>query len=261
MKNSVSFIPSLSLLFIVVFAKAQVGIGTTTPHPSAQLDVTSSNKGFLPPRMISSQRIAIQNPNDGLLVYQTDNSTGLYLRQNNNWVRLPSIGEIPAKSMSIMAFTSGVSIRMIAERSGVEHFGTIVGFSNSVGEIDVRNPTIDIKRGQGTNINHAVIMPINGVLRNIATFFSFTGTIPSGNLNIYVRVYYSIDGISFARLPGAEIVMQKPANTYPSFMKVLRNDFNIPVLGAQRLMIVFSASSDNGRIDVDGFASASLGIE
>ena len=64
-----------ALLFLVFvfslcasFAQS-VGIGTSTPDASAQLDVSASNKGFLPPRMSTLQRDAIQNPAPGLQVY------------------------------------------------------------------------------------------------------------------------------------------------------------------------------------------------
>ena len=43
-------------------AQAQVGIGTTTPDPSAAMDITSSNQGFLPPRMTGTERDAIATP-------------------------------------------------------------------------------------------------------------------------------------------------------------------------------------------------------
>jgi hypothetical protein len=43
-----------------------IGIGTINPAPSAQLDVTSTNKGFLPPRMTYAQRNSIVNPVAGL---------------------------------------------------------------------------------------------------------------------------------------------------------------------------------------------------
>ncbi|MCT4665429.1 MAG: hypothetical protein N4A45_09380 [Flavobacteriales bacterium] len=47
----------------------QVGIGTTNPHASAIIDITSSEKGFLPPRMTIIQRNGIPNPEEGLVVY------------------------------------------------------------------------------------------------------------------------------------------------------------------------------------------------
>ncbi len=51
---------------------AQVGIGVTIPDPSAELDVTATNKGFLPPRMTMAQRDAIVSPATGLMIYCTN---------------------------------------------------------------------------------------------------------------------------------------------------------------------------------------------
>jgi hypothetical protein len=65
---------------------AQTGIGTTTPHASAKLEVASDRQGFLPPRMTSSQRTSIQNPATGLMVYQTDGTAGLYYHYGTTWI-------------------------------------------------------------------------------------------------------------------------------------------------------------------------------
>lgn len=51
---------------------AQVGIGTSTPHASAVLEVSSTNKGFLPPRMTEENRQDISAPATGLIIYCTD---------------------------------------------------------------------------------------------------------------------------------------------------------------------------------------------
>ncbi len=76
------------ILSIGVFANAsaQTGIGTTTPHASAKLDVTSTDKGFLPPRMTNAQRTAISSPAAGLMVYQTDGTSGLYYYNGSAWI-------------------------------------------------------------------------------------------------------------------------------------------------------------------------------
>ncbi len=67
---------------------AQVGIGTTTPAATSLLDVTSTSKGFLVPRMTSTQKSAISSPATGLLVYQTDGTAGFYYYTGSAWVIL-----------------------------------------------------------------------------------------------------------------------------------------------------------------------------
>lgn len=70
-----------------VYRTGSVGIGsTTTPNASAQLDVNSTSRGFLPPRMTSSQRGAISTPAAGLMVYQTDGTVGLYIYDGASWI-------------------------------------------------------------------------------------------------------------------------------------------------------------------------------
>ncbi len=74
-------------LAITTTTNAQVGIGVSTAniHPSAQLDVSSTTKGFLPPRMTEVQKNAINSPASGLLVYQTDGVSGYYYYDGSVW--------------------------------------------------------------------------------------------------------------------------------------------------------------------------------
>jgi hypothetical protein len=61
-------------LLITFYAEAQTGIGTTTPDASAKLDVSSSNKGFLPPRVAltaTNSASPVTNPANGLMVFNT----------------------------------------------------------------------------------------------------------------------------------------------------------------------------------------------
>ena len=60
------------LLFAAGRTNAQVGIGIANPNASAQLDVSSTTKGFLPPRMTQAQRNSISSPAAGLTIWCKD---------------------------------------------------------------------------------------------------------------------------------------------------------------------------------------------
>jgi hypothetical protein len=65
-----------------------VGIGTVTPDASAILDLSATTKGFLPPRMTESERLAIASPTIGLMVYQTDEPDGVYVYKAAGWIQM-----------------------------------------------------------------------------------------------------------------------------------------------------------------------------
>lgn len=52
---------------------AQIGIGTITPDNSAIVELSSTTKGFLPPRLSNIERRLITSPEPGLVIYNTDN--------------------------------------------------------------------------------------------------------------------------------------------------------------------------------------------
>lgn len=67
---------------------AQVAINTTNnpPHASAMLDVTATNKGFLPPRVLEAARPV--SPATGLMIYQIDgNNPGYYYYNGSEWMQ------------------------------------------------------------------------------------------------------------------------------------------------------------------------------
>lgn len=70
-------------------AFAQVGIGTTTPHNSAILDVSATDKGIIFPKMTSTQRTAIASPASGLHVFDTETNS-LWLYNGSAWVNTAS---------------------------------------------------------------------------------------------------------------------------------------------------------------------------
>lgn len=65
-----------------------VGIGTTTPDASSLLEIKSTKKGVLIPRMTIAQRNAIASPATGLLIYQTNSTPGFYYYTGNAWTAM-----------------------------------------------------------------------------------------------------------------------------------------------------------------------------
>lgn len=75
-------------------SKAQVGIGTSSPAGSAMLDVSSTNRGFLPPRVAltgTTDVSTISSPTAGLLVYCSGTgglAAGYYYWSGSAWTAL-----------------------------------------------------------------------------------------------------------------------------------------------------------------------------
>ena len=77
---------ALVFCFFLKYAIAQgVGIGTASPNNSALLDLNSTTKGLLMPRLTTSQMFAIQSPAAGLLIYNTSYNQ-LYQYNGSNWL-------------------------------------------------------------------------------------------------------------------------------------------------------------------------------
>jgi hypothetical protein len=76
--KSTLFLLFCSLLGLAGRVNAQVGIGILEPDTSAILHLETTKRGFLPPRLTTSERNAIFNPKVGLIIYNTTDSVGQY---------------------------------------------------------------------------------------------------------------------------------------------------------------------------------------
>lgn len=75
--------------FLIQNAVAQVGINTTSPDASSVLEVNSTTKGFLTPRMTTAQKNAITSPANGLMVFDTDTKEYSYYDASaSTWINI-----------------------------------------------------------------------------------------------------------------------------------------------------------------------------
>src|SRR5689334_865079 len=74
---------SIVITWIAVQLQAQnVGIGTTTPNASAMLEINSSTKGILLPRVADTS--SVNSPAKGLLIYNNNNNK-LWFYDGQKW--------------------------------------------------------------------------------------------------------------------------------------------------------------------------------
>jgi hypothetical protein len=135
-------------LFVSSAAFAQTGIGTTTPDASAKLDISSTNKGFLPPRITLTSltdNTTIPNPATGLLVYNTGNNVGLvagyYYWNGTSWATIATatgsgVSASYARGSRTTAQTTGISTNGLVAFTQVDQSaGQDISLNTSTGQI------------------------------------------------------------------------------------------------------------------------------
>ena len=110
---------------MTIAADGDIGIGTNTPEPSAQLDINSTSGGVLLPRMTTVQRDAIVNPKEGLVIYNTNlQKFQGYFGNNNIYLEEFAFANTNGGSQSGISgqsFTSNFTGMLVSFRIG---FGT-----------------------------------------------------------------------------------------------------------------------------------------
>jgi hypothetical protein len=118
---------AFSSLFFASEGFSQVGIGTTTPNSSSVLDISSTDKGMLIPRVTlleTNNTNPISNPADGLMVYNTadtnDVTIGFYYWKTDKWLKLQSNEDISTvNTTDYTGLTDGATTPIPPEGEGV----------------------------------------------------------------------------------------------------------------------------------------------
>lgn len=128
------------------FAQNNIGVGTTSPHASAKVDVQSTTQGMLVPRMKNTQRLAIPSPANGLLVFDTTTNS-FWFHNGTKWVELVGNDRGMRDTdgdtrVEVERFADEDRVRITAGNADVARFGANDIFLN--GRTSIGTPT---KRG------------------------------------------------------------------------------------------------------------------
>ncbi len=252
------------LCLTAAFSQAQVGIGTVTPDESAQLEIQSTEKGLLIPRMSAAQRDAISEPAEGLIVFVTDSNPGLYFYKTPGWQAVTPAPAVPDPSPGpIIPFASGTPVTLTTLLGGLVGSGAYIGFGNSVNGIDVVTGSIDLSAVG----NMAFSVPRDGIITSMAGYFSTTAAISGfGTTTVSAQLYQSTTpDNTFTPVPGAVVTLapgytgSEPTGTA---VNGLTSGLAIPVAARTRLLLVFYAATSGGALTnvISGYASAGVEI-
>ena len=188
---------------------AQTGIGTTTPSTSAKLEIASTDKGLLIPRMTSTQKGNITSPANGLLVYQTDGVVGFYVNTGTTsspvWTR---INMDWIKSGNDISYTAGNVSTTGTLTGGNSSTSSISGFAANVASISANYPitaadngkviqstgssaiTVTIPTGLPTGFNCTIVQMGAGQITFSGIFLNRTGFTKSASQYSVVSILH-----------------------------------------------------------------------
>ncbi|WP_336069157.1 hypothetical protein [Mesoflavibacter sp. CH_XMU1404-2] len=158
------YLTSLMLLSIKI-AMSQVGIGTTNPTSSSILDIVSTNKGVLLPRIFLNSTTdvsTISTPATGLLIYNTatisDVVPAFYYWNGMQWVKISNDEIKDDWSLSGNDLNSGTGTEFIGTTSNHSFLQKVN--NQQIGILDTNGSTV-FGFGASSTVNDAVVMGRN----------------------------------------------------------------------------------------------------
>ena len=223
---------SFAVFILVYSADAQVAISNpgSNPDPSAMLDVKSTTKGFLMPRVVLRTNVA--SPATGLLVYETT-SNAVWVYNGTAWVQLGSVGggsDWLANGTHIYNGNSGnVGIGINAPTAKL-HLAGLMKIDG--GQIDIDNGF-----GQVRLLNDG----------SPKGYFSLSGS--SGDIQIGTNVLYNDIG-----------KLQLETKSFPRVTILPDGNVGIGTISPDSKLHVVGNTKTTGRIDMDGVLETKGGL-
>lgn len=161
---------------------AQVGIGTTAPNASSELEIASplNDKGVLIPRMTQAQRNLIASPATSLLIYQTDNTPGFYYYNGTIWVGITAGASTDWTLLGNAGTTSATNFFGTTDDNDIvfKRFNVRAGF--------IGNPNTSTGNRNTSFGANTLLTPSATGIRNVAIGTNVLPTNNNGNLNVAI---------------------------------------------------------------------------
>jgi len=205
-----------------------VGIGTETPDTSAILDISSTSKGLLIPRLDSNQIINISNPADGLIIYNYQDKC-FWFHKQNQWGRICNTDSINSSNITVnniygdsaffnYAYIDSLTINgqdldsLLNQKwdlnGNIINPNNYIGTNNNVDLIFKRNNVVKIILEDSTNINYN---KINYFGYNGDTYPTQTPTKIYAINGLEITTKFGFNGNSFnSNAPVIKILGSKP---------------------------------------------------
>jgi trimeric autotransporter adhesin len=160
MKKLIALVISSLMITLSSFSQVAVNTDGTSPDASSMLDVKSSDKGLLIPRMTTSQRLSIAGPAEGLIVYDTDLGSLCFYRSGSwvqalcnttGWSVKGNAGTNPATDFIGTADNTALAFRYANIASGLINLNSTF-FGYTAGKDNIGNYSTLIGSGAGWKV-------------------------------------------------------------------------------------------------------------
>jgi hypothetical protein len=215
----INYLPTVTNMaerhYAMLLQSGDVGIGNSSTDASSILEITSTTKGVLLPRMTTAQQNAITSPAQGLIIYNTD-TVGFVQYTGSAWRRFGTLHSLNGLTGGTQTFTTGTTgTDFNISSGGTTHtfnlptassvnrgalstadWSTFNGKQNSIDTLsstllaDVSmpsaltwysGPSVTLSAGTWLIMGHITITNATGAGRYVARIYNGTVAVASGN--------------------------------------------------------------------------------